>query len=107
MFGRFLGRFNHACLEYALGAGSPKFSLRVVNIVPKWKSPVFREVFFNWGRRRVDPTYGEDQCFEALKKVEHAVLSLYRDGKSSPWDVTEMGETHGAVRDSSTPRQGT
>ncbi len=30
--------------------------------------------------------------------AEHAILSLYRDGKSSPWDLTEEGDHHETVR---------
>jgi len=103
VFGRFLGSFNHACIEYAIGAGSPKFSLRVVNIVPWGESPVLRDVMRTW--IMLDPrTNREEAYFEELKNVERAMLSLYRDGKSSPWDVTEQGYTHGIVGDPSSSR---
>jgi hypothetical protein len=39
----------------------------------------------------------EEELFNRLEMAEKAVISLYRDGKSSPWDLTEDGWSHATV----------
>ncbi len=105
MFGQFLGRLNRACVEYAVGTSRPGISLRFRNIVPRNQSPII-QIFYDQTDRyhhrltkslrnihKVSP----EEAFCRLKQVENAVLSLYREKKSSPWDLTEDGDSHETV----------
>lgn len=100
MFGQFLGRLNRACVEYTVGTSRPGISLRFTNIVPKHQSPLFPIFYsplgYEGGSRSIyDLSSEEFLC--RLKIIENTVLSLYRDGKSSPWDLTEIGDSHETV----------
>jgi hypothetical protein len=90
IFGQLLGRINRACVEYTAGAGRPGISLRFINIVPKRQSPIVPLL------DQISDSYGriEQDVIRTLETAERAVLSLYRDGKSQPWDLTETGESH-------------
>ncbi len=103
MFGQFLGRLNRAFVEYTVGTSRPGISLRFTNIVPRDQSPLLQTLY--------DPTHEHERgslllihymplekAFCRLKEFEKNVLSLYQEGKSSPWDLTEDGDSHETVR---------
>ncbi|KAK4032449.1 hypothetical protein C8A01DRAFT_20473 [Parachaetomium inaequale] len=96
-FGHFLGRFNRACVEYAVGAGHPGISLRFTNIVPESESPVQRMLDHMLGFDAVCSITSPEEFLDSLEMTEKAVISLYRDGTSSPWDLTEDGWSHAAL----------
>jgi len=109
MFGQFLGRFNRACVEYTTGAGCPGISLRFINIVPRKRSPVVRLLAQMSGDRfstalSDKSTYlppldclSQKELVSRLEMIETAVISLYRDRMSAPWDLTEDGSGHETV----------
>ena len=101
MFGQFLGRLNRACVEYTVGTSRPGISLRFTNIVPRRQSPLFPILYPSLyaveGDLRAIDELSPEEVLCRLKMTENAVLSLYREGKSSPWDLTEFGDSHETV----------
>jgi hypothetical protein len=116
LFGRFLGRINRASVEYAVGAGRPGISLRFTNIVPLDQSPVAgvmaQILLLGVGgvchgydfEEELAPTpfssllIPQREVLERLEMTESAIIFLYREGRSSPWDLTEDGWSHATVR---------
>ncbi|KAK4463255.1 hypothetical protein QBC42DRAFT_266289 [Cladorrhinum samala] len=67
--------------------------IRLKNIVPLSASPVY-DLLFNscdWLQRRPRSKGAIDDHFGNL---EHRIMSLYQNRRSSPTDLTELGETH-------------
>ena len=101
MFGQFLGCLNRACAEYTVGTSRPGISLRFTNVVPIRESPVtpilLALMFGNVNKSFSSDELSPEEVLCRLKTAEIDVLSLYRDGKSSPWDLTEYGDSHETV----------
>lgn len=92
----FSRRITLACIELVLGTSSPGISMAFKNFVPKQRDPVRLEIekLSHWlkrGRR-----FKRNQL-KKVQSIERTILSLYRDGKSSPTHRCERGESHAKV----------
>jgi len=89
----FSNRITLACVEHR---DNPWISVRLKNIVPRHRSPVYSEL--SQLRDWID---SEPRSAEAIVQrfelTERAVLSLYRDKKASPSDRDEFGRSHTMV----------
>ncbi|KAF5540053.1 hypothetical protein FNAPI_10593 [Fusarium napiforme] len=82
-------------IEYSLGTATPGISVRYKSIVPKCHSPVYqvlKELFYHIGSPSTYLTATEISL--GFSEAERAILSLYRDRESSPYDQDEDGKTH-------------
>jgi hypothetical protein len=92
----FSRRITLACIELVLGTSNPGISVAFKNFVPKQRDPVRLEIekLSQWlkrGRR-----FKRNQL-KKVQSIERTILSLYRDGKSSPTHRCERGESHAKV----------
>lgn len=86
------------CIEYSLGTSTPGMSIRWKRIVPKSHSPVhnvLKDLFKNLKIRSREVTANEISL--KFAEAERAILSLYRDRESSPYDHDEDGNSHALV----------
>ncbi|KAI5924930.1 hypothetical protein F4810DRAFT_661989 [Camillea tinctor] len=91
--GYFLDRIAQLSLSYTAGSGDLGLSIQYNNVVPRRQSPVFDEMnkMKTWIKFR---SRSSEDIVRRLKSCENAILSMYRDGKASPSDRDEYGESH-------------
>ena len=82
-----------ACIELVLGTSSPGISVAFKNFVPKQRDPVRLEIE-KFSSQWVIGLWNRENPLEKLQSIERTILSLYRDGKSSPTHRCERGESH-------------
>ncbi|KAI9159060.1 hypothetical protein HJFPF1_07067 [Paramyrothecium foliicola] len=87
-------RITVASLELTRGGYSLSASVRYKNIVPRMDDPVCRLFIDELEDWRPKPGASSTDAVQRIESVERAMLSLYRDGKSSPGDRDEDGESH-------------
>lgn len=88
-------RLSFTCIEYCLGTATPGMSIRYKSIVPKSHSPVYDvliELCVYMETRLTRATANEISL--RFVEAERAILSLYRDRESSPYDQDEDGNSH-------------
>ncbi|SCO06250.1 unnamed protein product [Fusarium fujikuroi] len=86
------------CIEYSLGTATPGMFIRYKSIVPGSHSPVYdvlNELSEFLERRLTRAT--ENEISLRFAEAERAILCLYRDGESSPYDQDEDGNSHALV----------
>ncbi len=83
-------RISHVCIAYTAGCSNPGFSVRYKNVVPQ--NPVSEEcdriLWMDWR------SMTRKEIIWRLKSCEHAILSMYREGKASPSDQDGQGKSH-------------
>ncbi|KAF4982590.1 hypothetical protein FZEAL_1822 [Fusarium zealandicum] len=92
----FSNRITLACIEHMMGTSSPGISVRYKNVVPWSHCPIMKawQELFPFTSRNGGQLGPSKQLAPNLQRFERTVLSLYRDGKSSPHDLDEYGDNH-------------
>ncbi|RSL96192.1 hypothetical protein CDV31_013572 [Fusarium ambrosium] len=88
----FCARITMASLQFRRGTNGLSMSIQYHNIVPQSQSPVhkvwrkLRQSIFRWKSC--------EAVVQELESTQRHILSLYRDGESSPRDLDEGGRNH-------------
>jgi hypothetical protein len=89
------GRLIIACIDFKIGTSSPGVSVRYRNVVPMSRSPVFKELMTL--SYRIRQSRCNTEIIRGIESSERAILSLYKEKKTSPSDRDERGRSHTQV----------
>ncbi|KAF1848135.1 uncharacterized protein K460DRAFT_68278 [Cucurbitaria berberidis CBS 394.84] len=89
----FFTRASYVCVAYTNGCNNPAMSIRLKNIVPRDRCPVYAELMELHNHFQSTEYLSSENVIRRLKTFERSVLSIYREGKASPSDRNEMGKS--------------
>lgn len=86
------------CIEYSFGTATPGMSIRYKSMVPRSHSLVY-DVLDELSEyvKRLPTRSTADEISLRFAEAERAIISLYRDRESSPYDLDEYGKSHALV----------